>query len=407
MFYKYFKQNMWFKMRLLTLCFRNLFRRKMRTGLCIAGVALAATFIVAVGATTMRYVTVIREMNVLFSGQIMVVSQSAVVIQAIPITRGFFPEGRAEDIRTKIEGVEKAVPILFITFITSISFEELQLIPSNFTMGVPVEEWKLMPELSLLKNGIGHLPTSEESREVVVGASLAGQYGWTVGDTITINGYNVTVAGILDTKLAILNRCIIMPLKLAQTIYYPSRINMITVKPVQGYPLANLTEAIETEYSDLKALTEEERNDIIQPVLDQVELWSFGIQTVVFAISLILVMTVTLMSVSERRRDFATLDAIGAPLSYVFRIVLVENALIGAFAGALGVTLGSIASLVLASLYTNIPLTLFFPSMFEIVPPLYMIEMFTAIVATSCLGGVIPAINAARTRIAEVLRAEY
>ena len=392
-------------MKLLTLCIRNLFRRKMRTSLCIAGVALAATFVVAVGATTARYVTVIREMNVLFSGQIMVVSKSAVVIQAIPITRGSFQKRLAEEIKTEIEGVEKAVPVLFIT---SINLDQLQLIPPNFTLGIPVEEWRFMLGPTPLKNGVGHFPTNESSSEVVVGPSLADQYGWAVGDNVTVNGYNVTVAGILDTKLAILSRCIVMPLKLAQTIYaYPNSVNMITVKPVQGYPIANLTEAIEKEYSYLKALTEEERNDIIQPVLDQVGLWSFGIQTVVFAISLILVMTVTLMSVSERRRDFATLDAMGAPISYVFRIVLVETALIGAIAGVLGIALGSIASLILASLYTNIPLALFFPSIFEIVPPLYMLEMFTAIVAVCCVGGIIPAINATRMRIAEVLRAEY
>jgi len=392
-------------MKLLTLCIRNLFRRKMRTSLCIAGVALAATFVVAVGATTARYVTVIREMNVLFSGQIMVVSKSAVVIQAIPITRGSFQERLAEEIKTEIEGVEKAVPVLFIT---SINLDQLQLIPPNFTLGIPVEEWRFMLGPTPLKNGVGHFPTNESSSEVVVGPSLADQYGWAVGDNVTVNGYNVTVAGILDTKLAILSRCIVMPLKLAQTIYaYPNSVNMITVKPVQGYPIANLTEATEKEYPYLKALTEEERNDIIQPVLDQVGLWSFGIQTVVFAISLILVITVTLMSVSERRRDFATLDAMGAPISYVFRIVLVETALIGAIAGVLGIALGSIASLILASLYTNIPLALFFPSIFEIVPPLYMLEMFTAIVAVCCVGGIIPAINATRMRIAEVLRAEY
>jgi putative ABC transport system permease protein len=405
MFYKYFKYDMWFEMRLLTLCIRNLFRRKMRTSLCIVGVALAATFVVAVGATTTRYVTVIREMNVLFSGQIMVVSKNAVVIQAIPITRSSFQERLAEEIKTEIEGVEKTVPVLFIT---SINLDQLQLIPPNFTLGIPVEEWRFMLGLTPLKNGVGHFPTNEDSNEVVVGPSLADQYGWVVGDNVTVNGYNVTVAGILDTKLAILNRCIVMPLKLAQTIYnYPNSVNMITVKPAQGYLIVNLTEAIEQEYPYLKALTEEERNDIIQPVLDQVGLWSFGIQTVVFTLSLILVMTVTLMSVSERRRDFATLDAIGAPLNYVFRIVLVETALIGAIAGAIGIALGSLASLFLASVYTDIPLALFFPSIFEIVPPLYMLEMFAAIVVTSCLGGVIPAINATRMRIAEVLRAEY
>jgi ABC-type antimicrobial peptide transport system permease subunit len=62
---------------------------------------------------------------------------------------------------------------------------------------------------------------------------------------------------------------------------------------------------------------------------------------------------------------------------------------------------------VLASFYTNIPVALFFPSILEIVPPLYMLQMFLAIVGVCCLGGVVPAINAMRMRIAEVLRAEY
>jgi putative ABC transport system permease protein len=154
-------------------------------------------------------------------------------------------------------------------------------------------------------------------------------------------------------------------------------------------------------------LTEDERNDMIQPIIAQVEVWNVGIETVVFIMSLILVMTVTIMNVSERRRDFATLDAIGAPLSYVFRIIILETLLIGILGGILGIALGSLAALTLASLYTNIPLAQFFPTFYEIIPPLYMLEVFTAIVTVCCIGGIIPAINATRMRIAEVLRAEY
>jgi putative ABC transport system permease protein len=118
-------------------------------------------------------------------------------------------------------------------------------------------------------------------------------------------------------------------------------------------------------------------------------------------------MTVTVMSVSERRRDFATLDAMGAPTSYVFRVVIIETLLMGVLGGTIGVAFGSLAAIILASLYTNIPVTLFFPSILEIVPPFYMLEMFASIVGVCCLGGIIPAINAMRMRIAEVLRAEY
>jgi ABC-type lipoprotein release transport system permease subunit len=366
-------------------------------------VALATTFVIAVGATTMRYTTVIKEMNVLFSGQVMVVSEDTIVIQAIPITRGFLQESLVETIKG-IDKVEKAVPILFIT---SINLEGIiNPVPPNFTFGIPLEDWQMILGLTRLEKG-GHFPTNESSREVVVGPSLADQYNFTVGSKIEINGYELNVTGVLDTKLALLTRSIILPLKLAQTIYNYQRINIITVKPIQGCSQKDLADEIERHVDYVNALTEDERNDMIQPVLAQVEMWNMGIQTVVFLISLILVMTVTLLSVSERRRDFATLDAIGAPLSYVFRAVVFEAILIGVLGGILGIAFGSFSAIALASLYTNIPLAQFFPSLLDVVPPFYMLEIFAAIVLVCCFGGILPAINATRMRIAEVLRAEY
>jgi putative ABC transport system permease protein len=378
----------------------------MRTILCIIGVALATTFVIAVGATTMRYTTVIKEMNVLFSGQIMIVSKDAIIIQAIPIGGSMLPQSYTEGKIQSITGVEKTVPILFITPIDIGGI--LQPIPINFSMGIPVKDWQSILGPTPLKGSVGHFPTNESSNEVVVGPSLADQYGWTVGTRINVSDYELEIVGILDTKLALLNRCVVMPLKLAQELYnYRGSVNIITVKPIQGYLQKNLTESIENQISYVSALTEDERNDMIQPILAQVETWNLGIQTVVFIMSLILVMTVTLMSVSERRRDFATLDAMGAPLNHVFRLVILETSLIGVLGGALGIFFGSLTALVLASLYTNIPLAQFFPSILEIVPPSYMLEIFGAIIAVCCVGGIIPAINAIKMRIAEVLRAEY
>ncbi len=354
----------------------------------------------------MRYTTVIKEMNVLFSGEVMVVSKDAIVIQAIPIGGGMLPRNYTEIKLKTIEGVEKVAPILFVTPIGIGGI--IQPVPVNFSMGIPVEDWGLILGPTPLKGNVGHFPTKESSREVVVGASLADQYNWTVGKEIVVNDHRLNVTGILDTKLALLNRCVIMPLKLAQEVYnYPESVNIITVKPLDNYSQKDLADLIEQNITYVQALTEDERNDMIQPVLAQVETWNIGIQTVVFIMSLILVMTVTIMSVSERRRDFATLDAIGAPLSYVFRLVILETSLIGVLGGILGIAFGSLAALVLSSLYTSIPLAQFFPSIFEIVPPIYMIEIFLAVVAVCCIGGIIPAINAIRMRIAEVLRAEY
>jgi putative ABC transport system permease protein len=355
----------------------------------------------------MRYATVIQEMNVLFHGQVTVVSHDAIVIQAIPISGGMLPQDLTVERIRALAGVSAVTPVLFVTSVGSQAL--VQPVPVNFTMGIPVEDWELaLGPIALRENG--HFPANDSSNEIVAGASLADQYGWTVGTEIQVNGYALRLSGVLDTKMALLNRCLVMPLRLAQSVYnYPGSVNIIAVKPVQDVPEQNLTKTINDDenLTYVNALTETQRNDIIQPILEQLQTWTIGTEAVVFTISLILVMTVTIMSVSERRRDFATLDALGAPTSYVFRVVIIETSLIGILGGVIGIALGSLAAIVLASLYTSIPVTLFFPSIFEIVPPFYMLEMFAAIVGICCVGGIIPAANAMRMRIAEVLRAEY
>lgn len=315
------------------------------------------------------------------------------------------PEGSTVEKIAKIRGVSNVTPVLFVTSVSSQLM--IQVVPVNFTMGIPVEDWELVLGPMPLKRN-GHFPANDSSSEIVAGSSIADQYNWTVGTEMQINGYGLHVSGILDTKMALLSRCLLMPLQLAQTIHrYPHSVNIIAVKPDQDTPQQNLTTAIKQEIDNVNALTETERNDIVLPVMEQVQTWSAGVEAVVFIISLILVMTVTVMSVSERRRDFATLDALGAPTSYVFRVVIIETFLMGVLGGVIGILFGSLTAIFLASLYTSIPVAMFFSSVFDIVPPLYMLEMFAAIVGVCCLGGVIPAINAMRTRIAEVLRAEY
>ncbi len=364
------------------------------------------TFVIAVAATTLRYTAVIREMNLLFNEQVMVVSKDAIVIQALPIGGGMLPQSSTQSSVEAIEGVETAVPVLFLAPVEIGGI--IQPVPMNFTLGIPVEGWRLILGSLSWKGSSGRIPEGELSKEVVIGPSMADQYNLVVGGKISVNNHALIIVGVLDTKIALLNRCLLMTLKTAQTVYdYPGSVNIIAVKPLNDVPQENVGEAVERNIDYVKALTEEERNDIIQPVLSQVESWNVGIHAVVFLLALILVTTVTGMSVSERRRDFATLDAIGTPLGFVVKAVLLEASLIGAIGAVVGVGLGSIFALVLASLYTEIPLLQFFPSIAELVPPAYAATIFASTVTLCCLGGLIPALNATKMRIAEVLRADY
>jgi len=350
--------------------------------------------------------TVIKEINVLFSGQVIVVSKDSIVVQAIPIGGSMLMQKNTENKINSVPLAEKTVPILFIIPLGVRGLN--QLVPVNFTMGIPVEDWHSVLGSGSLKNNVGHFPTNESSREVMAGASLADQYNWKVGTELVINGYKLNLTGILETKLALLDRSIIMPLELVQTIYsYEDMVNIIAVKPAAGYSQDDLASVLKANLTYADALTEEERNDLVQPVIAQIETWNGGIETVILLMSFVLVMNVMIMSVSERRRDFATLEAVGAPLSYVFRVVVFEASLIGVLGGIFGIFFGSLATIFLASLYTNIPPAQFLGDILTLVPPLYMLKMLAGIIACCCIGGVVPALNATRMRIAEALRAEY
>ncbi len=388
------------------MCLRNLLRRRFRTSLCIFGVSLATIFIVAIGATTTNYTTVIRDMNVFFGGDVVVVAEGALVIQAFPVVARKLPVNVVEKVQ-QVNGVKAAVPMLVI-FGYQVE-AVIQLAPTNVSVGMPLGNWSVLVGRTPLKPG-GNWPSADSGKkEVVIGSSLSKQYDLTVGSKVKIKNTNLTVAGILDTRSALLSRSIILPLELAQRLYYGHTmwINMVVAELEEEGTEKEVSDRIEAEVEGLEALTTDERNEIIEPLLHDIETWNLGITSVLYLLSMILVTTVAMMNVSERRRDFATLDAIGAPKSTLFRMVITETTLIGLLGGLVGIVLGSIAAILIASIYTNIPLSMFFFNLLDIVPPVFMIKNLASTVAVSCIAGVIPAIAASRMNISEVLRSEY
>ncbi len=387
------------------MCLRNLFRRRLRTSLCILGIALGIMLIISVGATTRRYMDVIKEMNLFYSGEVVVIPKGSFFIQAFPIG-GSLLESTVEKVR-QVEGVKTAVPMLFVIG-ASTSEGIIQPVPANISVGIPTGNWSVLVGSTPLKLG-GRWPSADSSeKEVVVGGYLAWSYNLTVNSKIRIRGHDLRVVGILDKSPVLLTRIIIMPLDIAQDIYrYTGLVSMIDAEPQEGVTQEELKNEIEEGISDVIALTGDERNEIVEPMFRDIELWNLGIRIVIFLISMVLVMTVATMNISERRKELATLDAIGAPKSSIIRMIVTETGLIGLFGGIVGTLLGAVAALFLASFYGSVPVSFMFPSLFVIVSPTMMLEILASTVALSCIAGIIPAVATVRKNIAEVLRSEY
>jgi len=395
-------------LRLTVMCLRNLFRRKARTILCIAGVALTVISMVAISVAITSYTSAIREMNTFFTGNILVVSKNQIVIQALPVSGGNLRQEIEKDVKN-VSGVRVTVPLLFLFSMELRS--TIEMIPMNITVGAPPRNWTVLTGSTPLRTG-GIWPSKNASDEIIVGSCLADLHSITVNSTINMGNHTLNVRGILDTRSAILGRMIIMPLETAQEVYhYPMTVSMIVAEPEEDVDVEEVADHIESRLNNpverIKALTSEERNNLIDPLLDEVDMWNLGISSVLFVTGVTIVTLVAMINVSERRRDFATLDALGASFTSKALIILTEIGFIGLLGSLIGIFLGAIASVTIISVYTNIPIHMLLPDIFTIVSPLLLAKTVACMVTASCIAGLIPAITAAKTSIADILRAEY
>lgn len=396
-------------MHLTLLSFRSLTRRKVRTTLCLLGIALAVTVILSVGTTTMMYTAALREMNTFFQGEVVVVPRGSLFIQALPIG-GLLPEQIVEEVEG-VEDVKEAVPILvLVNLLLMEGGGEIglsPLVPMNITYGIADGRWKPLVGSTPLKAEMWPIPNLSED-EVILGRYLAERNNLTVGSEIKIREYPLKIIGILETSSGFLTRLIIMPLEMAQKVYgYHMLINMIVVKPEEGTSEEELADSIESEVQGVRALTTEARGELTEPVFRDVELWNLGLRTTLYLISIVLVATVTTINISERRKELATLDAIGAPKGFILRMVTTEGALIGLLGGLVGILIGSIVSVLLVSRYAIVPVTTIFRDLLNIVQPRIALEILASTVAVSVAASALPTLLALRTNIIEALRSEH
>jgi putative ABC transport system permease protein len=344
-------------------------------------------------------------MNIFFQGKIVVISKGTLFIQALPIG-GFLPERIVEEVE-KIGGVEEAVPMLAVIDL-SLKGDEggglSQFIPMNISFGIAEGRWEVLVGSTPLS--AGRWPASS-SNEVVIGNYLSGRNNLAVGSEIKVGEYNLKVVGILDTPSPFLARLIIMPLETTQKIYgYPMLINMVVVKPNGSITEEELANSIALNTQGVSVLTSDSRQEFSEPLFRDVELWNLGLRTAIYLISLVLVATVTTINISERRRELATLDAIGAAKSFILRMVTLEGAFLSFLGGLVGIFLGSIASILLVSHYASIPISMIFGSFFDIVKPILTLEILASTVAVSIAASALPALMALRTNIIDALRSE-
>ncbi len=324
-------------MRLVSFAFKNLGRRKIRTGLTVVGIAIAIAF-------TFVLLSVNEGTGQMLAGAKGLgpdVEAKVKGYQVACTTDVSYAENLGE-----IEGVRKATPVIMWEYWNP------ERAGFMILMGmIPSDAQEIYGDIEVVK---GRPLEDSDGFAVEIGYQVARLNGLLVGDNLPFGGEDFEVVGILEKTGSILDIIGVMPLRsLQSSLGAENKASGIWVWVEEGASAEAVIGAIESKYPELSA------TEGITVLEYSKEFMKFGdairliVLTVALLIGTLAAMNTVTMSTFERTREFGTMRSLGASGGYVFRLVLVESVFLCVIGGLLGCLLGYLASVVMEQVILN------------------------------------------------------
>lgn len=389
-------------MRLHGLVLKDVSRRKIKLGLAVLSVVVAAAAIVAVITTFSAATDGLYEESNKFGANIIVRPE----ITTIPLVAGSTSIGSLSTGENYIE--ESEIPkIHTIKNNTNLAVVAPRLYgvaeldnSSVVIMGVDPEKEKTLKSWWKIQ---GHWMTADtpEKPEVMVGSDIAGPLGLKEGSPITLRQGNMSVdaavAGVIESTGGNEDGYVILPLATSQ--YLLSKEGKVSSLEVRALcndcPVEEISRQIEEVFPGLEARSMSQIVETEMAVVEHTESSAMAVSIITLLVSTLTVASTMLASVNEKLKEIGIMRAVGASDVQVVTMLLFEGAIIGIIGGGIGFAAGTAASTFAAPLLVSVTP----PPMWEILPLVAGICVLTGMVAS-----VIPAKRALGIDPAEVLR---
>jgi putative ABC transport system permease protein len=365
---------------------RNLVRNRARSALALLGLAGSTAGVVVLVAISVGARRMIAEALSLAQG-VMVLEENA----PDPLWSRNVPAG-LEDTLARVPGVTTVVPeVWHLAF----SIEDAAALKRGVTSMSAIIGFDPEKHSRLRKGGVfaralveGRMFTRADPDGVVISRRLAEEYKKHAGSVLKVLKQRYVVTGVFDTGTRLDNVICVPESRLRE-------IAQISSDKVSNFFLEIAPDANPDEVAErvrpclppgIEARSTSQWGRDVNGLVSELDPYLAAVSVVAGAIGALGVVNTMLMSVRERVRELGVLRATGWTKLDVFRLVLVEAALLGAAGGALGAVGGTVAATTVGRLLPIQPQA----------PPSLALASLGVAVLLGALGGLYPAVYASR-----------
>ncbi len=394
---------------------KNLSKRKLRSWLTMLGIFISIATIFTLISLSLGLQGAVKEQFELLGSDKFFIMPKSMALGGVG-GGNFSLTDTDVNVVEKVGGVKDVSPYTFGNVKAEFRGETKFLA----TTGIPPDKMKIFADTGSFKILEGRFPKEGDKAVAFLGYDYSRQNvvfkeTLKVGDRIILNNHTLKIIGIAEQ---IGNpqddRNIIIPMEEFRMITnIPNRVDTILVQVQEGENVTDISQRVEKSLRKSRGLTEknqdfsistpEELLRSIQNILGIITAFLAGIAGISLVVGAVGIANTMYTSVIERTREIGVMKAIGAKNSDIAWIFLIESGLLGLVGGVIGIILGYGISKTVEFIAVNQLNT----TLLQVATPWYLIFgcLFFGF-AIGALSGVLPAIQASKTKVVDALRYE-